>query len=174
MPAVPLQMTQSLGMARVIRIEGARLLLSMESTQAWSSSAIAYPYNFQVDDQVLVIGQGDDWYVIGVLNGSGKTSLQVPGNLQLVAPNGSIELVASKGISLRSPAVSVIATHLNIAAKRVCERFDNARRVVKQSLEVVAKRLTTKVDGSCRLTAGRIVQRAQGDVKIDGGKIHLG
>jgi hypothetical protein len=165
---------QFLGAAKILRIDGARLLLAMNDKQAWACSAVGYPYSFQVDDVVLAIGQLDDWYVIGVLHGSGKTSLQVPGDLQLIAPCGSIELVAAKGITLRSPTVQIVATRLHIAAKKLRERFEQASCWVTGGLNLVAKRMTTKVGQSYRLSAGKIVERAAGDVKIDGNKIHLG
>ncbi|QDV25614.1 DUF3540 domain-containing protein [Aureliella helgolandensis] len=174
MQAAQVPMTEFLGAARVVRIDGARLLLMMNETQAWASNAIAYPYDFQVDDMVLAIGQKDDWFVIGVLQGSGKTTLHVPGNLQLMAPNGSIEMVASRGVSIRSPTVNIVATQLNLAAKKLNERFEQARLWVKESYEIMTKRMTTRAEGSYRLNADKIVERAKGDVKIDGKKIHLG
>lgn len=166
--------TQFLGPARVVRVEGTRLLLCVNATQVWARTAVGYPYAFQADDEVLTIGQHDDWYVIGVLHGSGKTTLQVPGNLQLLAPQGSIEMVAARGISLRGPRISLAAIDLNLVAKRFNQRFEQAKLWVKGRLEVVAQRMSTKVDHSYRLHAGKIVERAEGDVKIDGQKIHLG
>jgi hypothetical protein len=166
--------TQFLGAARILRMDGARLLLAINDQQAWACSAVGYPYSFQIDDVVLAIGQLDEWYVIGVLHGTGKTSLQVPGDLQLVSPTGSIELIAAKGITLRSPAVQIVATRLQITAKKLRERFEQASRWVTGGFDIVAKRMTTRVSQGYRLNAGKIVERAVGDVKIDGNKIHLG
>lgn len=174
MPTEQLLAAQFLGAAQVIRVEGTRLLLSMQDRQAWAASAIGYPYTFQVNDVVLAIGHQDDWYVIGVLQGSGKTSLQVPGDLQLIAPHGSIEMVAARGISMRSPSVRIVAQQLHLAAKRLRERFAQASLCVTEGWQIVAKRLSTRCQQSCRLQAGKIVQQAKGDVKIDGRKIHLG
>lgn len=174
MQTTQLPVTQFLGPAKVVRVEGARVLLCVNATQVWARTAVGYPYAFQVDDEVLTIGQHDDWYVIGVLHGSGKTTLQVPGNLQLLAPQGSIEMVAAQGISLRGPRISLTAIDLSLVAKRFNQRFEQAKLWVKGGLEVIAQRMSTRVDKSYRMHAGKIVQRAVGDVKMDGKKIHLG
>jgi len=174
LPTLELRQENFLGPARVERIEGNRVLLVLHDQQVWAASAIGYPYQFQPDDEVLVIGQREDWYIIGVLAGHGKTSFHVPGNLQIHAPQGSIELIAAKGISMRSPSISIVAARLNLAAKKMSERYDQLKVWVKQNFDVVANRMTTKVDQSYRLSADKIVERAKGDVKIDGNKIHLG
>jgi hypothetical protein len=163
-----------LGPARVERVEGNRVLLALQNQQVWATSAVGYPYQFQLNDEVLAIGQNEDWYIIGILAGHGKTSFHVPGNLQIHAPQGSIELIASKGISMRSPSIRIVASQLCLAAKRMNERFEQMKVWVKKSYDVVSNRMTTKVDQSYRLTADKIVERAKGDVKIDGNKIHLG
>ena len=163
-----------LGPAKVERVDGNRVLLVLHEEQAWAVSAIGYPYQFQANDEVLVIGQREDWYIIGILTGHGKTSLLVPGDLQIHAPHGSIELIASKGIAIRSPSIRIVAVSLSLAAKKISERYDQVKLWVKRSFDVVANRMTTKIDQSYRLSADKIVERAKGDVKIDGNKIHLG
>ena len=163
-----------LGAARVVRIDGPRLLLSANETQAWAANAVGYPYDFQPDDVVLAIAHHDEWYVIGVLQGSGKLTLRAPGDLRLLAPQGAIELVSAQGITLRSPQVSVVTLQWKLVARKISQRCEQARLWIKHSWDVVAQRMTARVEGGYRLRAGKIVQRAEGDVKIDGKKIHLG
>ena len=163
-----------LGPARVERVEGNRVLLVLKEKRVWAMSAIGYPYRFESNDEVLTIGQRENWYIIGIISGQGKTSFQVPGNLQIHTPQGSIELIAAKGITMRSPSVSIVAARLNVAAKKVTERFDQLKQWIKQSIDVVAGRMSVRLDQSYRLNADKIVERAKGDVKIDGNKIHLG
>jgi len=162
------------GPARVERIEGNRVLLVLKEQQVWATSAIGYPYCFQTNDEVLTIGQREDWYIIGIITGQGKTCFQVPGNLQIHAPQGSIELIASNGITMKSPSISIIATQLNLVAKKLNQRFDQLKLWVKERFDVVASSMSVRLDQSYRLTADKIVERAKGDVKIDGNKIHLG
>jgi hypothetical protein len=163
-----------LGPGRVERVDGNRLLLSMPNTQAWAFSAVGFPYRFERDDVVLAIGNRDEWYIIGVLSGKGKTSFHVAGDLQLHAPRGSIELIGARGIFLKSNNVSIVASRLNLVVRRLSQRFDDMRTWIKNNYELFASRCTTRVAGSYRISANKIVERAEGDVKIDGKRIHLG
>jgi len=174
MHALDLQQSNHLGPASVERVDGNRLLLNLNDTQAWAFSAIGYPYHFQAGDVVLAIGGGDDWYVIGILSGSGKTCFQVEGDLQLLAPQGSIQMIAGRGVSINSPDITLIGSRLTLVAKHLSQRVQELTTHVKKCYDLIAARFTGRVEGSYRVQAEKIVQRAEGDVKIDGRKIHLG
>lgn len=160
--------------ARIYRIDGTRVQLEFPDEFIWATVALAYPYAPTVNDTVLAIGQGEAWYVIGVLQGSGKTSLTVPGDLAIRAPFGAIELNAARGVKIKSPAVQIIAGKLDVFAHAIVERFANATRWVKETFQIRAGRQRTRVEGTYDLKAERIVERAEGDVKIDGNQIKLG
>jgi hypothetical protein len=112
--------------------------------------------------------------VIGVLRGFGKTSFVVPGDLEFRAPRGNIELVSGKSVKMKSPVVGIAARRLDIAAKSVFEKFEAATRWVREVFQLRTGRLRTRVESTYDLKAERILERAEGDVKIDGNKIHLG
>jgi hypothetical protein len=174
MQTLDLQQSNFLGPASVERVEGTRVLLNLNNVQAWASNAIGYPYRFQAGDVVLAIGARDDWYVIGVLSGSGKTCFQVEGDLQLIAPQGSIEMIAGKGVSIKSPDIMLIGSRLTLVAKQLSQRVQELTTHVKNFYEMIAGRFSGQIEGSYRMHAQKIVQQAEGDVKIDGRKIHLG
>jgi len=163
-----------LGPARVLRAQGSRAELELPDCTATADVAVAFPYRIEAGDTVLAIGQGEAWYVIGILQGSGKTSLVAPADIQIAAPRGKIEILAAKGITLKGPEVRITAGKLEIAARSVLERFQNATRWVKEAFQVRAGRMRTQVSGDWRLKADTITERSDGDVKIDGRKIHLG
>ena len=52
--------------------------------------ALAYPYQPVPGDLVLAIGHDDDYYVIGILRGSGKTELAFQGDVALRAVGGRL------------------------------------------------------------------------------------
>lgn len=162
------------GPARVIKYTPGRVQLDLLGREIWAQIALAYPYRPSEMDTVLVIGQDGAWYVIGVLNGNGKTTFTAPGDIEFRAPYGFINLVSAKGVSLRGPTVRVVAEKLDLISRNLIERCHNARRWVKNSLEVRAGRARTLIEDTYRIKAGRITERAQGDVKIDGRKIRLG
>jgi hypothetical protein len=163
-----------LGPARVLETRDNRVLLATEEAKAWALVALAYPYQMAVNDIVLAIGQDNAWYVIGVLRGTGRTTMTVPADLEISAPRGCIELKAAQGIHLYSPGVKIVAGLLELVSHRVFERFGNATRWVKDAFQLRAGRVRTVVEADYRVKAGRILQHAQDAVKIDGRKIDLG
>lgn len=140
---------------------------------AWAQVALAFPYQPVADDVVLAIGRDDDWYVIGVLKGTGPTTLTVPGDLTLAAPRGKV-VVEGAAVELRSPDVKIAADRLETVAKTVLERFATATRWVKETFQLRVGRWRTRVDGTYTLQADRIREVAERDVKIDGERINLG
>jgi hypothetical protein len=163
-----------LGPARVLNVSGERVQLEFPDELTWAVVALAFPYQPAAGDTVLAIGQGGSWYVIGVLQGSGKTTVVVPGDLAIRAPAGAIELISAGGVKIKSPMVQIVAGKLEVLAQSVFERFTRATRWVKETFQVRSGRLRARVEGAYDVQAERILERAAGDVKIDGRKIHLG
>ena len=163
-----------LGPAGVIEVAGDRVLLELRDGRAWALVALAYPYQTMPGDLVLAISQGEACYVIGVLQGTGRTTITVTADLEISTPRGSIQLSSAKGIRLCSSAIKITSITLELVARTLSERFENARRWVKEAFQLRAGRLRTLVDSDYRVKAGRILERAQDDVKIDGRKIYLG
>lgn len=171
---VTLDQSTYLGPARVHRVAGNRIQLEFPDELPWAMLALAYPYQPAVGDTVLAAGQGQNWYVIGVLQGTGKTTLMVPGDFEVLAPKGRINLIAGKGFQVKSPEVKITAGKLELVAKRISERFFDATRWVKNAWQIRAGRVRTETEGDYQVKAGRIIERAEKDVRIDGEKIHLG
>lgn len=169
-----LERSTYLGPATVLQAAGNRIRLELPDELAWAVSALAFPYQPVAGDVVLAVGHSGNWYVIGVLKGSGPTTFTAPADLELRAPHGRITLKASAGVDLHSPEVRVHAGRFELLAKSLFERVAEATRWVKDALQVRAGRVRTRVEGDHDLAAGRILQRAENDVKIDGEKIHLG
>ncbi len=163
-----------LGPARVRRIVGTRIQLEFPDESPWALLALAYPYQPVVGDTVLAAGQGENWYVIGVLQGTGKTTLMVPGDFAIMAPRGHVSIIAGKGFQVKSPEVKITAGKLELAAKRVMEHFVDATRWVKETFQIRAGHVRTDVEGDYQVRATRINERAVEDVRIDGEKINLG
>jgi hypothetical protein len=167
--------TQSyLGPASVLKAEGKRFQLDVGAHYCWAQSALAFPYVPAVGDIVLAIGRDDQWYVIGVLSGRGTTTLSVPGDLHVQAPRGTIEFSAARGIRMKSPTVKIMAESLELLAKSLFESVTSATRWVQETLQLRVGRLRTRVEHEYDLKAAKIKERADGDVRIDGQKIHLG
>ena len=166
--------TTRLSPATVLALEGERVRLALGDEVAWADLALAFPYRPAAGDVVLAIGPDPSWYVIGVLKGCGSTSFVAPADLEFHAPNGSIGLVAAEGVRIEAPEVELKADRLELAARNVFERFIRAYRRVAETFHLRAGSVKEVVEETHDLRAGRIVQRAEGDVRIDGEKILLG
>lgn len=151
-----------LGPARVLNVEGKRVLLALPDGESWAELAIPFSYEPAKGDLVLAAGP----YVVGILQGTGKMTLTAPGDLEFRAPKGEIRFVA--------PRVGIRTGRLEVVARSVFERFGSAYRWVKDLFRTTAGRVKQDVDGPYDLKAGRIAERADGDVRIDGRKINLG
>lgn len=163
-----------LGPARVLAVEGRRVLVALPEARAWATMALGYGYEPVAGDVLLVLGGGGAFWVTGVIAGRGRTTLTAHGDLELSAPHGRIELSARDGVTLRGRAVQLAAQTLDVVARRVRQRFGELRCMVRGVLRTRAGRAETDIEGTSRTRADRIVQLAQRDVTVDGEKIHLG
>lgn len=162
-----------LGPATVRHIDGRRVQLECPDEFPWATLALAQNYQPEEEDVVLAIGSGDNWYVIGVIDGHGRTSIVAPGDLENHAPAGRIDLLARDGIHLQSGFVEIVAEKLELTARRVFERFSDATQWVTEALHMRVGRMDTTVEGLYHLDAEEIIERAEKDVTIDGKMIHL-
>ena len=159
---------------RVVAVDQQLLQIDFLGSKKWATMALPFRYQAMVGDHVLVIGQQDAFYVIGVIEGKGKTTLMAQGDLELHAARGKIDLVAAKGVNIRSRSFQVITQQLEFVAENVVERFNNLTSWIKTAFDLQAGSVHTKVESSYRLKAEKITQKAREDFKLDGKKIHLG
>jgi hypothetical protein len=162
------------GPARVVRAKSRRLLVAMPGRRVWARIALVLGYQPAAGDTVLAIGQDQAWYVIGVLRARGDVMLSVPGNLELRAPHGDVDIGARGAITMQGSALRILARRVDLVAHTLAEKLGSAYRWVKDFMHVRAGHSHTIVQSTHRLKAERIVERADGDVHIDGRKIYLG
>lgn len=163
-----------LGPAKVLAVQGRRVQLECPDAFPWALLALAHTYRPVEGDTVLAVNRGDDWYVIGVIDGRGDTRIVVPGNLEFLAPCGRIDLASRDGVHLKGELVEIVAKKLELTAKSAVERFVDLTQWVRGTFQQRAGRVRTRVEGDHEISAGHIAHRSKGDVKIDGKMIHLG
>ena len=169
------QLSTYLGPARVIEARNGLLHVSLpEDETAWAAPALAFPYEPEAGDLVLAIGEQDNYYVIGVLQGTGRTVFTAPGDLEFRAPKGVINLVSTRGVKIQAPEVEVKAGKIRMMARTITEAFTNAYRRVRDTFQLRAGRYRTRVNGRYTVHAGEISERAKDGVRIDGRKINIG
>ena len=171
----PSTMAQSgyLGPATILDVDGKRVRLECPDEFPWAQVALFHAYEPVVGDTVLAISRGGDWYVIGLLQGTGTTTFTAPGNIEFHAPNGKIDFLAGEQISIKSEQVEILANNLELTATKVFQRFCDVTQWIKNALHQRIGRLSTAVEEDYHLTAERITEQAEGDVKVQGKMIHL-
>lgn len=163
-----------IGPARVLQVDGTKVLLDLPFYRSWATLALPCIYEPAPDDSVLALGQGDEYYVVGVLNGTGKIKITAPGDLELRAPNGSIDLLSSQEVRIQAPKLKLRTKKLEVIASLLRESFSRVHRSVQNTLKVKAGRMRTVVDEDYEVQAERISECASKSVRIDGEKINLG
>jgi hypothetical protein len=153
-------------------MEGA-LLVDMDGELQRAALALAYPYRSEPGDIVLVLGQEDHFYVLGVLDGKGVTRLDFPGDVELRAA-GQFRIQSAVGLELDSDHIAIRADRLDVVVRTVRERIVSLYRRVQGTIRTVAGRERTTIEHQSSLHAGRIVRKAEGDVIVDGRQIKLG
>lgn len=160
----------ALGPALVRSRDGRRL--RVERDGVLYEAELAIPCLPGVGDTVLVAGQDDRAWVIGVIDGR-NTVWEVAGDV-VIRSGGSIELSAAAGVRVRGTDVAVTGERVQITAGTLTERCGSVYRWVKDAVQERLGRLRQVISGTHHLDAKRIVHRAQGEVEIDGDRINLG
>jgi hypothetical protein len=136
--------------------------------------ALAYAYEPRPGDVVLVISHGDGCYVIGVLRGTGRAVLAIPGDVEIRAVDGVLRLAGDKGLEMEAPDVSMRAGKLRVLADAVVERLGSLRQRVTDLLSVQAGRSHTVVEGTSHAQSKSAAILTEEKVTINGREIHLG
>ncbi|MCA8914883.1 MAG: DUF3540 domain-containing protein [Planctomycetes bacterium] len=160
--------------ASVLQTSGRMLTVMTAEGEVVAENALAFPYQPVKGDSLLVIGQGEHWFAIGLLAAQGDMAIAFPANAVFSAPRGEIKFKSGKAIDMHSPNVRIRAGKLELLAKTISEKVDNAYRSVRKLLKLDAGRISTTVEETTHTRAGRFVVNAKQDVKMDGEKIYLG
>jgi hypothetical protein len=163
-----------LGPATVTGTRGPEVEVVCNGREISALNALAFPYQPQRGDVVLLVAQEERSYVIGVLSAQGDMSLNFPGNVHFRAPKGSVQFTSGTGIEMQAPEVKVTARAYTVLAKTLTEKVTSAFRWVKDIASLKAGRQRTHVEGASYERAERRVIKAKKDVRVNGDRIHLG
>jgi hypothetical protein len=136
--------------------------------------ALAFPYDAAVGDELLLIGNGDAHYVIGVLHGRGRTALSFQGDVDLRAEGGVLRLSSDQAVTIEAPEVSTLTDKLQQIAGAVTQRFTSLRQSVTELLSVRAGAAHTLVDEASFTQSKTATILTEGKVTINGKEIYLG
>jgi hypothetical protein len=164
-----------LGPGHVVEVEPHAVTVSIRGGErARAQMALSIPYAPSVGDVLLVIGKDDDHYVIGVLHGSGRTSLSFQGAVDIKATGGPLTLSSDQGVAIHGPEMEIQTGKLQVFAGAVVEKLGSLYQRVRGALNVHAERTHTVVDDASFMTAKNASIVTEETMSINGSEIHLG
>ncbi len=164
-----------LGPAQIIEPGSRDVELRLEGGHRVSAQlAMALPYVAARGDTVVVIGKGNRYYVVGVLDGHGRTALCFRGDVQLRSVGGSLELAADEEVRVKGRKLELKAADLHVLADAVVQKCSSVYQRVRGLLSVRAERSQTVVDQSALSKSRSTTILAEEAVTIDGKSIDLG
>lgn len=165
---------RTLGPAEVVSIATGTLGVRLASGALVTARiALAQAYDASVGDEVLVIGERDDHYVIGVLLAKAPAVLAVPGDLEIRA-GGALRLVANREVEIAGRDVSMRASKLSLLADAVTESFTTLRQRVRDVWSLHAGESHSVVDGTSFAQSKSATIQTEEKVSINGREIFLG
>ncbi len=170
----PAQEGLVLGPAEIVEVTPASVRARLSSGDVVGAElALAFTYQPAIGDVALVVGDGRSHYVIGILKGSGKTTLDLPGDVDLRA-SGKLRLLSDQAVEIAAPTVSLASRKLDMIAGAVAQRFKTVRQRVTELLSVHAGEQHTIVEGSAHSQSKRASILTEDKVTINGREVHLG
>lgn len=163
-----------LGPAKVVRAAPGHLEISLpRGVEVSARLALAYAYEPAPGDEVLVIGNHEGHWIIGVVRGTGPAVLHFPADAELRA-GGTLRLAADRGVEIGAPELAVTTRKLRMIAAEVVHAFGELRQRVTSLLSVQAGQAHTVVEGSMHSQAKSATILTEEKVSINGKEVHLG
>jgi hypothetical protein len=164
-----------LGPARVRQVRPHQVEVELPTGEKrWARLAMAFCYEPQVDDEVLVIGNDEGTFVIGVLQGTGTARLTFPADVELRSTAGKVRITGQQGVELDGPEVNVRAKRIRLLADKMVERLGSLYQTVTEVLNLRAGETHTMVAGTSYTQAKRSTLLTRDEVNINGKSINLG
>lgn len=136
--------------------------------------AMPLPYEPSAGDTVLVIGDATGHYVIGVLDGRGRTVLEMHGDVDIRALGGTLSLQSDRAVRIDAPDVEVVARKLRSVADAVVQTATTFRQRIAELYATHAGQVHTVADGSVVSQAKTTTLLSEEKVTINGKAVHLG
>lgn len=163
-----------LGPARVVRVGGGSVQVNIEGRTVTARLALAFPYRPIEGDTLLVIGKGEGFYVIGVLEGHGQTALDFEGGVEIHARRGPLTLSGDEGVHISGPEVAVEARTVRMTADTLIQKLTSVYQRVSALLSVRAHETETLVDETALTRAKKATILTEETVSINGRQVNLG
>lgn len=163
-----------LGPAAVVSTRGATLTVALrDGREVPAHMALAHPYDPAEGDALLVIGQDDTYYVIGVVQGKHGVRLRFPGDVHLHAER-ELRLQAGEQIEVTARRLAIRVEKLRIVADRVVESARELYQTVRDVWRVDAGRKEEVTTGEWVTRSEKANLTSQDTIAINGREVRLG
>ncbi len=164
-----------LGAARAVRHTDRSWVVALtDDTLVHATLALSFPYRPRIGDQLLVIGDATDFYVIGVLNGRGHAKLSNPQGVSVHAEGGKLRLAGDRGVRLTGRRIRLRARELKRVALTAVETFRERTREVREALAVEAGEVDELSSGRWLVRARRAVIKGRDGARVKSTTVRLG
>jgi hypothetical protein len=164
-----------LGPARVVTATRSALEVELPGGDRRDAvPAFSVPVALAAGDTVLVIGQGEALYAIGVIRAEGAARVSFEGDLDLHAQGGVLTLHGDRGVKLHGPALEVLVERFSVIADAAVQKFTTLHQRVKDMLTLHAGESHTIVDETSLQRARKVALIAEETASVNGKQILLG
>jgi len=140
-----------------------------------AAMALGYAYEPAIGDMLLIIGddEGGRW-VIGVIEGRGKTDMRFEGDVHLHAARGALTLSADNGVRVRGPELDVVVERFAVAAGSAVQKCATLYQRVRELMTVHARESHAIVEETALQRAKKVAVVAEETASVNGKQILLG
>jgi hypothetical protein len=174
-PVAPAHLGEYLGPASVAEVADGDVRVELPDGEiVVAVPAFVVPYEPVPGDVLLVISKGTAHYAIGVLHGTGRTVLSLPGDVEVRAESGTLRFFGAKGVEIFGPEVHVHTEKLRMIAGSVTQKFGSLVQRVRELCHLHAREMHTIVDETSVTKAKSASVLTEETMTINGKQIHLG
>ena len=164
-----------LGPARVVRLEQDAVVVVIDiETLVHATMALAFPYRPVIGDQLLVIGDEQAFFVIGVLEGRGRSGLSNDEGVTLSAESGRLRLVGDKGVRVHGRSIDVQTEELETVAIDASQTFGEQRKQVRGVIKTEAGQIDELSQGAWVTQAKRFILKSLNAARVKSNTVRLG
>jgi len=159
---------------RVIETDGDRALIDLGSARVWADPAMPVRYTPAAGDELLVAGEGDRFWIIGVLRGVGSVTIESVGDVSVRSLAGTLTLGGTEAVEVRAGRMRVFADSLETIARAARDAFGSLLQTVSGRRTVQAGSDYRIIDGTAFQKSERTHAVSKKETRIDGSTVHLG
>jgi hypothetical protein len=125
-------------------------------------------------DELLVARSAEGAFAIGVLDGRGRTCLDLPGDVTLRARGGQLNLTGDRGVTIESDEVQIVSRAMKVVADAAVHKLGSLVERVRGTVSQHLGARSAVIDGRDTVKARDLTLLTEETVAVNGKRIHLG